>query len=87
MPHIEIFLSKNECNAGAQSAGTRFVEAGGRWWFRKSRPPDATYWHFKGINTNWKQRRTGAPDGPPVDDAQLAAAMRRAGLVGPEGGR
>jgi hypothetical protein len=59
----------------------------GRAWFSKSMPADATYWHFKGINTNWKHARTAAPEGPTVEDAQLAAAMRRAGLVGPEGGR
>lgn len=54
----------------------------GRAWFSKTMPPDATYWHFKGINTNWKHARTAVPDGPTVEDAQLVAAMRRAGLVG-----
>lgn len=34
----------------------------GRPWFSKSMPSDALYWHFKGINTNWKQQRTQAPD-------------------------
>lgn len=53
----------------------------GRAWFSKTMPDDATYWHFKGINTNWKQTRRAAPDGPTVEDAQLALAMRRAGLV------
>jgi hypothetical protein len=58
----------------------------GRAWFAKTMPPDATYWHFRGINTNWKEGRTTAPAGPTVEDAQLTAAMRRAGLVGPQSG-
>jgi hypothetical protein len=58
----------------------------GRAWFAKTMPPDATYWHFRGINTNWKEGRTTAPAEPTVEDAQLAAAMRRAGLVGPQSG-
>jgi hypothetical protein len=53
----------------------------GRAAFSKTMPADATYWHFKAINTNWSQHRTAAPDGPTVEDAQLAIAMRRAGLV------
>ena len=47
----------------------------------KSMPQDATYWHFKGINTNWKTRRAAAPTGATVADAPLATAMRRVGLV------
>lgn len=34
----------------------------GRPLFSKSMPRDALYWHFKGINTNWKQQRNRAPD-------------------------
>ena len=44
----------------------------GRAWFSKSMPDDALYWHFKGINTNWKQDRTKAPDGALVRDDLLA---------------
>lgn len=44
----------------------------GRAWFSKSMPDDALYWHFKGINTNWKQDRTRAPDGALVRDELLA---------------
>ena len=44
----------------------------GRAWFSKSMPVDALYWHFKGINTNWKQDRTKAPDGTLVRDELLA---------------
>jgi len=43
---------------------------------------DATYWHFKGINTNWKQQRTAAPNGTTVQDEGLAMAMSRAGMTG-----
>lgn len=53
----------------------------GRPIFAKSMPRDATYWHFRGINTNWKQARTAPPTAPTVVDMQLAAAMRRVGLV------
>lgn len=34
----------------------------GRPFFSKSMPKDALYWHFKGINTNWKQQRNRAPE-------------------------
>ena len=44
----------------------------GRAWFSKSMPDDALYWHFKGINTNWKQDRTKAPDGALVRDQLLS---------------
>lgn len=33
----------------------------GRPLFSKAMPEDALYWHFKGINTNWKQQRNQAP--------------------------
>ena len=54
----------------------------GRAPFSKSMPDDATYWHFKGINTNWKQQRTAAPNGTTVQDEGLAMAMSRAGMTG-----
>jgi hypothetical protein len=44
----------------------------GRAWFSKTMPDDATYWHFKGINTNWKQPRTAAPEGETVEDQLLS---------------
>jgi hypothetical protein len=34
----------------------------GRPFFSKSMPKDALYWHFKGINTNWKQHRNRTPE-------------------------
>ena len=34
----------------------------GRPLLAKTMPEDALYWHFKGINTNWKLRRTQAPE-------------------------
>lgn len=43
----------------------------GRAWFSKSMPEDALYWHFKAINTNWKQARTAPPDGALVRDELL----------------
>lgn len=51
----------------------------GRALFSKSMPEDALYWHFKGINTNWKAQRTAAPAGPVVEDARLAKTF--AGLA------
>ena len=44
----------------------------GRAMFSKSMPDDALYWHFKAINTNWKQDRTKAPEGALVRDDLLA---------------
>jgi hypothetical protein len=44
----------------------------GRALLAKSMPKDALYWHFKGINTNWKQNRTKAPEGELVTDELLA---------------
>ena len=49
----------------------------GRAWFSKSMPSDALYWHFKGINTNWKQNRTKAPEGALVPDELLAERFAR----------
>ena len=49
----------------------------GRAWFSKSMPEDARYWHFKGINTNWKQARTTPPAGDLEPDPLLAETMVR----------
>ena len=29
-------------------------------WFQKTEPPGMFHWHFRGINTNWKENRTDA---------------------------
>jgi hypothetical protein len=39
----------------------------GRPFWAKTMPEDALYWHFRAINTNWKQARTR----PPVPTAEL----------------
>jgi hypothetical protein len=49
----------------------------GRPIFSKTMPDDATYWHFKPISTNWKVKRTDAPAGKTVEDAELAATFAR----------
>ena len=49
----------------------------GRPPFSKTMPADATYWHFKPISTNWKVKRTVAPVGETIGDAELAAAFAR----------
>jgi hypothetical protein len=49
----------------------------GRAPFSKSMPEDARYWHFKGINTNWKQPRTTPPAGDLEVDPLLASTMVR----------
>jgi len=49
----------------------------GRALFSKTMPADALYWHFKGINTNWKQDRTRPPEGALETDPLLAAAFAR----------
>jgi hypothetical protein len=52
----------------------------GRPWFGKTMPADAFYRHFKGINTNWKERRTDAGAGRAVEtDRALVAAFARIG--------
>jgi hypothetical protein len=51
----------------------------GRPWFGKAMPEDALYWHFRGINTNWKQPRTAPPEGATETDALLAAGFARLG--------
>lgn len=51
----------------------------GRPAFAKSMPRDALYWHFRGINTNWKAQRNVPPgtDATLVTDGVLAAAFSR----------
>ena len=49
----------------------------GRALFAKSMPEDALYWHFKGINTNWKQPRTTPTDGTLEQDPLLATTFAR----------
>lgn len=49
----------------------------GRALFSKSMPEDARYWHFKGINTNWKQPRTTPPAGDLEVDPLLGSAIAR----------
>ena len=47
----------------------------GRPWFAKTQPPGMFHWHFRGINTNWKENRTDASHLAPVDlevDERLA---------------
>lgn len=50
----------------------------GRPWFGKSMPEDAFYWHFKGINTRWKEDRApGVPVAELEPDPLLAAVFPR----------
>jgi hypothetical protein len=51
----------------------------GRPMFSKSMPPEAFYWHFRGINTNWKSERNAPPTaGVALEtDPLLAAAFAR----------
>jgi hypothetical protein len=50
----------------------------GRPWFGKTMPEDAFYWHFKGINTQWKESRAlGVPEDELELDPLLAAAFAR----------
>jgi hypothetical protein len=51
----------------------------GRGLFAKSMSKDATYWHFKAINTNWKHQRTTPPAGATETDPLLAATVARLG--------
>jgi hypothetical protein len=53
----------------------------GRPLFAKTMPDDVLYWHFKGINTNWKQRRTQAPDAERAVEADLLLRSRLAELA------
>jgi hypothetical protein len=82
MPHIEIFLSRIECNAGAQRAGTRFVEAGVRLWFRKlsrfmrlvSNSSNAGQSLSPVASAQWKSRH--------ADTCSRRMALRREGASG-----
>ena len=51
----------------------------GRPWFGKTQPPGMFHWHFRGINTNWKEHRTDATHLAPGDvelDEQFAAVVQ-----------
>ncbi|MEO7224318.1 MAG: hypothetical protein ABIY37_17760 [Devosia sp.] len=52
----------------------------GRPMFSKVSPEGALYWHFRGINTNWKSDRTSQHPLPKalVPDTELAAAFAKA---------
>ena len=39
----------------------------GRPWFGKTQPPGLFHWHFRAINTNWKENRTDASHLAPAD--------------------
>ncbi|HEV7277738.1 MAG TPA: hypothetical protein VGN80_15765 [Devosiaceae bacterium] len=52
----------------------------GRSLFAKSMPDDAHYWHFRGINTNWKEQRTATADTALEPDPQLRQAFAAAGM-------
>jgi hypothetical protein len=49
----------------------------GRPAFGKTTPPNTFYWHFRGISTNWKDRRTDASHltGAEVEVDPALAAM------------
>jgi hypothetical protein len=51
----------------------------GRPLFSKATPDDALYWHFRAINTNWKQTRNRPPPATATlePDLLLAAAFAR----------
>jgi hypothetical protein len=49
----------------------------GRALFAKSMPADALYWHFKPINTNWKEDRSMAPGAATETDQLLAASFAK----------
>jgi hypothetical protein len=53
----------------------------GRPWFGKTQPPGMFHWHFRGINTNWKEDRTDASHLTPADveiDERFAAIVASA---------
>lgn len=50
----------------------------GRPWFGKTQPPGMFHWHFRGINTNWKENRSDASHLNPADlepDERFAAVV------------
>jgi hypothetical protein len=50
----------------------------GRPWFGKTQPAGMFHWHFRGINTNWKEDRTDASHLTPADletDEHFAAVI------------
>jgi hypothetical protein len=59
----------------------------GRPWFGKTQPPGMFHWHFRAINTNWKENRTDASHLSPVDleiDERLAAVIKSPAFRGTE---
>jgi hypothetical protein len=50
----------------------------GRPMFSKVRPAGALYWHFRGVNTNWKRAHEPIARDLLTPDADLAAAFARA---------
>jgi hypothetical protein len=47
-------------------------------WFQKTQPPGMFHWHFRGINTNWKENRTDTSHLGPADlelDRRFAAIV------------
>lgn len=55
----------------------------GRSLFAKSMPEDAHYWHFRGINTNWKEERTANAGTEVEPDPGLQRAFAAAGMAAP----
>lgn len=56
----------------------------GRPWFGKTQPPGMFYWHFRAINTNWKENRTESAHLTPADievDKRLAAVFQNPAFV------
>jgi hypothetical protein len=50
----------------------------GRPWFGKTQPPGMFHWHFRAINTNWKEKRTDTSHLTPADleiDERFAAVV------------
>jgi hypothetical protein len=45
-------------------------------------PDDALYWHYKGINTNWKVQRSAPPEDRDLEqDSLLVAQWRDLGTI------
>ena len=59
----------------------------GAAWYRKTQPPGLFHWHFRGINTNWKENRTDSSHLTSADlepDTRLAAVMSSLAFLGDE---
>ena len=60
----------------------------GRPWFGKTQPPGMFHWHFRGINTNWKEKRTDASHLVPADlelDERFASLVASAAFLDRDG--